>query len=170
MWRALLPLALLTAGSGPPAAPASPAGPVGAARPAPVAYQAPVSGVVTDPFRPPATPYGPGNRGLEHATEPGDPVRAAAAGRVTFAGPVAGTLHVTVLHADRARTTYSGLATVAVDAGDEVAAGEALGTSGATLLWTLRLGEAYLDPAVALAASGTGRVRLVPAREGLGGG
>jgi murein DD-endopeptidase MepM/ murein hydrolase activator NlpD len=167
MWRALLPLALAAAGTGPPTAPAGSIDPV---RPGPVTYELPVSGVVTDPFRPPTTPYGPGNRGLEHATEPGDPVRAAAAGRVTFAGAVAGTLHVTVLHADRARTTYSGLAAVTVDAGDVVGSGQELGTSGAALLWTLRLGEAYLDPAVALAASGAGGVRLVPAREGLGGG
>ena len=160
MWRALLPFALLTAGAGPPAT---------TPRPVAVTYEAPVTGPVTDPFRPPATPYGPGNRGLEHATEPGGPVRAAAAGRVTFAGAVAGTLHVTVLHADRARTTYSGLASVAVEAGQAVDAGQEVGTSGATLLWTLRLGEAYLDPAVALAASGRGGVRLVPVREGLGG-
>lgn len=161
MWRATLTLVLLASATGPP--PRAP-------RPTPVTYEAPVSGPVTDPFRPPATPYGPGNRGLEHATGPGDPVRTAAGGRVTFAGPVAGTLHVTVLHADRARTTYSGLASVAVDAGDLVEAGQPVGTSGTTLLWTLRLGGAYLDPAVALAASGTSGVRLVPVREGLGGG
>jgi len=160
MWRALLPLALLATAAGPPPE---------ASRPTAVAYEAPVVAPVTDPFRPPATPYGPGNRGLEYATEPGGVVRAAAGGVVTFAGPVAGALHVTVRHADRARTTYAGLASVAVEAGEVVEPGQVVGTSGATLLWTLRLGEAYLDPAVALAASGRGGVRLVPVREGLGG-
>ena len=43
----------------------------GGGRPDAVTYQAPVAAVVSDPFRAPATPYGPGNRGLEYATSPG---------------------------------------------------------------------------------------------------
>ena len=160
MWRVLLPLALLTPGAGVPPAP----------RPAAVTYEAPVAAPVRDPFRPPETAYGPGNRGLEYATEPGVEVRVAAAGTVTFAGQVGGARYVTVGHADRARTTYGPLGEVVVEVGSTVGAGEVVGTAaGTALLWTLRLGDAYLDPAIVLAASGQGGVRLVPTREGLGG-
>ena len=36
----------------------------------------PVSAPVIDPFRLPFGPYGPGNRGLEYATRPGQPAAA----------------------------------------------------------------------------------------------
>lgn len=136
--------------------------PASAQVPQPVTYRPPVVAPVLDPFRPPATPFGPGNRGLEYATAPGTPVVAAAAGRVTFAGPVAGRLYVTVQHADRLRTTYAFLASVLVAEGVAVRAGQVVGASGPRLLWTARLGDAYLDPAVLLGASGHATVRLVP--------
>lgn len=139
-------------------------------RPEAVTYVAPVAAPVRDPFRPPATPYGPGNRGLEHATEAGAEVHAAAGGAVTFAGRVAGTGYVTIQHADRARTTYGPLAEVGVAAGDPVAQGDVLGAAAGALLWTVRLGDAYLDPAILLAASGQARARLVPVPGALGGG
>ena len=82
-----------------------------------VRYRPPVDAPVTDPFRPPLTPYGPGNRGIEYATVPGTLVRAAADGLVVFAGPVAGALHVTVLHGDGIRTSYSFLAVIRVRRG-----------------------------------------------------
>lgn len=127
----------------------------------PVSYTAPVDGPVVDGFRPPSTPYGPGNRGLEYDTAPGTPVRAAAAGVVTFAGPVAGALYVTVLHADGVRTTYSYLRSIAVHADDAVQSHEMLGAAGDRLLFTARLGDAYLDPAILLAAAPLA-VHLVP--------
>ena len=52
----------------------------GAEPPAPVTYSPPVDAPVVDGFRPPATPYGAGNRGIDYATVPGTPVRAAADG------------------------------------------------------------------------------------------
>src|SRR5688572_15830060 len=73
----------------------------------PPAYAPPVDAPVVDPFRPPAGPFGAGNRGLEYGTPPGTEVRAAADGTVVFAGSVAGTRHVTVKHADGLRTSYS---------------------------------------------------------------
>src|SRR5690348_15131411 len=79
--------------------------------PSRVSYVPPVDAPVVDPFRPPITPYGPGNRGLDYGTQPGDPVRASAEGEVIFAGQVGGTLHVTIRHADGLRTSYSFLAT-----------------------------------------------------------
>jgi hypothetical protein len=129
-----------------------------------VHYEAPVDGPVVDPFRPPTTPFGPGNRGLEVATTPGSPVRAAAAGQVTFAGVVAGARFVTVQHADGVRTTYGRLASVVAQQGSAVDAGEVVGTTGRRTIWTARLGTAYLDPAVLLEASGAFSVRLVPNR------
>jgi hypothetical protein len=121
----------------------------------------PVDAPVVDPFRPPATPYGPGNRGLEYATAPGTPVGATGDGEVVFAGPVAGALHVTVRHADGIVSTASFLATVGVRVGDRVRLGEAIGTAGSMLHVGVRIDGVYVDPA---ALFGTVRVvvRLVP--------
>lgn len=131
-----------------------------------VTYRPPVDAPVSDPFRPPPSRYGRGNRGVEYDTERGDAVVAAAAGLVTFAGQVGGRLHVTVLHPDGLRTTYGPLARIApgVARGAAVRAGQRVGTAADLVLWTARLGTAYVDPAVLLAASGTARVRLVPDR------
>ena len=128
---------------------------------APVTYTAPVGAPVVDRFRPPATPYGPGNRGLTYGTASGTPVLASAPGRVTFAGPVAGALHVVIQHDDGVRTSYSFLRTVAVRAGQTVAQGAVVGTSGSNFHFGARIGDAYIDPAVLLDSS-PGRVHLVP--------
>ena len=100
MGRALAAVAAAVVGALLPALP-------GAADAA-VSYRPPVPGPVVDPYRPPSTPFGPGNRGLDYATTPGEAVAAPADGEVTFAGPVAGALHVVVLHADGIRTTRTG--------------------------------------------------------------
>ena len=131
------------------------------ATPAAVQYQPPVPGPVTEAFRPPATRYSSGHRGVTYAATPGEPVRAAAPGAVTFAGQVAGTLIVVVRHADRVRTTYSGLARIDVAASQEVAAAQALGTATASVYFGARAGAAYLDPAVLLAPVRR-QARLVP--------
>jgi len=82
---------------------------VAVARAAPAAasggYQPPVAAPVADPFRPPASPYGAGNRGIDYATAPNTEVKAAANGEVVFAGQVGGTLHVVVLNGDGIRTS-----------------------------------------------------------------
>lgn len=136
-----------------------------AADPSPgtVAYRPPVPGPVIDPYRPPTTPYGPGNRGIDYATRPGETVGAAADGEVTFAGAVGGALHVVVLHADGIRTSLSFLAAVLVRRGQSVTAGQAVGLAGASLHFGARRGEAYLDPASLLGGATTGgRAFLVP--------
>ncbi len=131
-----------------------------AADPAP-AYRPPVDAPVHDPFRAPDGPYGPGNRGIEYDSAPGDQVRAAAEGSVTFAGWVAGSLHVTVLHPDGVRTTASYLAETGVVVGQEVRQGDVLGTAAGRLHFGARRGDAYFDPAT-LFGDGPPRVRLVP--------
>ena len=53
-------------------------------------FRSPVDAPVSDPFRPPDGTYGAGNRGIEYDTRPGEVVRAAATGTVSFAGAVTG--------------------------------------------------------------------------------
>jgi hypothetical protein len=127
----------------------------------PPTYHPPVAAPISDPFRPPAGPYGAGNRGLEYDTEPGDMVRASADGTVVFAGPVAGTLHVTLRHGDGVRTSYSFLGAVDVMLGQRVRGGDRVGTAGERLHFGARSGDAYFDPA-SLFVGGEVEVELLP--------
>ena len=131
----------------------------------PVTYVPPVDAPVSDPFRPPPSPYGPGNRGIDYATAPGTAVRAAGPGTVLFAGPVGGALHVTVGHPDGLRTSYSFLASVEVTAGQAVLSGDRLGTTGHRLHFGVRAGDDYLDPAT-LFAGDVVEVHLLPTDPG----
>ena len=131
------------------------------AGPAAVTYRPPVDAPVVDPFRPPAENWNSGNRGLEYATVPGTPVGAAAAGEVVFAGPVAGGLHVVVLHGDGLRTSYSFLRETSVRRGEKVRQGQTLGTAQDRFHFGVRAGDAYLDPAK-LFGGGPPQVHLVP--------
>ena len=138
-------------------------------------YRWPLDGVpvVSRRFEPPPQRWLPGHRGVDLAGTPGAVVRAAGAGTVFFAGPVAGIGVVSIEHAGGLRTTYQPL-TPTVSAGDPVAAGDPIGvleaghagctaaagrSGGACLHWGLRHGEAYLDP---LSLLGLGQVRLLP--------
>ncbi|MGC9440894.1 murein hydrolase activator EnvC family protein [Streptomyces sp. WG5] len=107
-------------------------------------------------WEPPATPYGPGHRGVDLAAVDAAPVRAVAAGTVSFAGRVAGrgvvSLELTGTGAPPLRTTYEPVEAT-VQKGDEVAAGEVLGTvepagphCAACLHWGLLRGDVYLNP------------------------
>jgi hypothetical protein len=86
-------------------------------------------------------------------------VRAAGPGVVSFAGSVAGALHVVVAHAGNLRTSYSFLETLAVRRGERVVSGALVGTAGGTgaahdgtvLHFGLRSGDTYIDPMVLLA-------------------
>ncbi|MDQ6798965.1 MAG: M23 family metallopeptidase [Actinomycetota bacterium] len=118
-------------------------------------------GPIVDPFRPPPHPGAAGNRGIDYETVPGHPVGAAADGEVVFAGPVGGSLHVVVLHADGIRTSYSFLQSIAVHRGDKVVQGQLLATSGARLHFGARAGDTYIDP-TRLFAAGPPEVHLVP--------
>ena len=116
------------------------------------------------PFDPPATRYAAGHRGADLPGSPGTLVLAAGAGRVSYAGLLAGRGVVVVVHGTL-RTTYEPV-TAAVAVGDEVAAGEPLGLlegghagcpAAACLHWGLRRGEQYLDP-VRLVVAGPVRI------------
>lgn len=132
-----------------------------AADPPPSPYIPPVDAPISDPFRPPSTRYGAGNRGLEYATVPGTAVRASGDGTVVFAGTIAGSLYVTLDHADGLRTSYSYLATIEVVTGQHLRQGAGIGTTGSRFHFGVRSGETYLDP-VLLFAGGPMVVELLP--------
>lgn len=120
-------------------------------------------------FDPPDLPYGAGHRGVDLAGRPGQPVRTALAGQVTFAGRIAGRGVVVVGHGPT-RTTYEPVtAADAVSVGTRVAAGGVLGrleVAGshclphACLHWGWIAGSTYLDPLRLVGHAGP--VRLLP--------
>ena len=131
---------------------------------APVLYRPPVQRPVVDGYRAPATPFGPGNRGIDYGTTEGQRVNAAADGVVMFAGQVGGSLHVTIGHADGVRTSYSFLGRVDVRRGATVNRGQRIGAAGDRPLHLgARRGTAYLDPRT-LFGDERFTVRLIPAR------
>lgn len=125
-------------------------------------YQWPVLAPIVDPFRAPASPYAPGNRGIEFATFPRTPVLAAASGTVSFAGQVGGQIWVTVDHPDGVRTSYGPLGQALASRGHSVSRGQQIGITGGRLHVSARIGTAYVDPAVLF--GGSLRVRLIPTR------
>lgn len=106
----------------------------------------PTDAPVLDPFRPPSGPFGPGNRGIEYATEPGDLIRAAADGTVTFVGAVGGNLFVTVAHGSGLRTTYGFVGHTLVRRGAAITEGEVVAEADGPFHFTLRRDRDYLDP------------------------
>lgn len=125
--------------------------------PSPVGVRTPNEGVAPPPPPPPATtvaastrfqwpvrgeilrrfgPAGVGerNNGVNIAGDQGAPVRAAAAGTVRYVGddqPGQG-LTIIMVHPDGWRTVYGHLGSASVDYGDDVRAGDQIGTVGTT--------------------------------------
>ena len=118
-------------------------------------------------FDPPAARWSAGHRGVDLAGTPAAPVHSSLAGRVTFAGRIAGRGVVVVSHG-RTRTTYEPV-TAGVAVGDRVRAGAVIGRlqlfgSHCFPRWCLHWGlvegrDRYLDP---LTLVGAAPVRLLP--------
>ena len=118
-------------------------------------WRFPVDGLpqVLRGFDPPASPYSAGHRGVDLAAAATDPIRAATAGRVSFAGEVADQGVVVVVSTGGLRETYEPVDPV-VTVGEVVLAGELLGRlepvtghCGRTCLhWGVLRGATYLDP------------------------
>ncbi len=127
---------------------------------------APLPGPVVRSFDPPDQPWLAGHRGVDLLGTVGADVVAAMAGRVVFAGTLAGRGVVVVSHG-ALRTTYLPV-NPSVAVGVQVGTGQVIGRlagghrcpGGTCLHWGLKRGEAYLDPLSLLDA---GPVRLLPA-------
>ena len=127
----------------------------------------PAPRVILRRFSPPPMPYAAGHRGVDLGAPVGTPVRAAGAGVVGYAAPLAGRGVVTVVHG-ALRTTYEPV-TATVRAGDRVGAGTQIGWLAAPtghcgpgrpcLHWGLLRCDTYLDP---LLLVGAARIRLLP--------
>ena len=122
--------------SGNPAAPLparQPAstGSTGVAPPGPAVFQWPVRGDILRRFGP--VGMGERNNGINIGAAAGAPVVAAAGGRVAYVGDVVELgLTVIITHRDGWRTSYSHLGSATVDDGDDVRAGQQIGTVGLT--------------------------------------
>jgi murein DD-endopeptidase MepM/ murein hydrolase activator NlpD len=127
----------------------------------------PVDGSIVNGFSPPEKKWQAGHRGVDLAGATDMPVRAAAAGTVTWVGRIAGVDSISVTHADGLRTTYLPV-TASVSEGDQVAVGQTIGSLQAghcaetCLHWGLLRGEEYLDPMDWLSTPSTGTVALLP--------
>jgi murein DD-endopeptidase MepM/ murein hydrolase activator NlpD len=122
----------------------------------PISLAWPVAGQIGDPFGPRGNRF---HAGVDIVAPSGAPVGAAAPGRVTWAGRLAGGWGklVVVAHADGVRTMYAHLSSIAVRFGQRVGTGDLLGAVGATgdatgphLHFEVRLRGAAVDPRPAL--------------------
>jgi hypothetical protein len=175
---ALVPVAALAATEEGPVAPPT----TTAADPPRVpALWMPVTGSVVRGFDARAGPYGPGHRGIDIAAPVGTTVRAPAAGRIVFAGPVAGTSWTSLLVAPGVRVTLGPLLDP-VGAGGvpsraplgRVGPGHGPGTGqragsgwGATLHLSVRVDGAYVDPLAYLIDRPRPRLAPLPTPGGL---
>jgi murein DD-endopeptidase MepM/ murein hydrolase activator NlpD len=115
----------------------------------------PLTGPVGDGFGPRGDRF---HAGVDLPAATGDPVAAAATGRVTWVGYRDGWgLVVTLAHSGGVRTLYAHLSSAAVLLGQRVAAGAVVGRVGATgdatgphLHFEVRVGGAAVDPLSAL--------------------
>ncbi|MGA4508633.1 peptidoglycan DD-metalloendopeptidase family protein [Propionibacteriaceae bacterium G1746] len=129
--------------------------------------QPPVPGALLRGFSAPLQRWGAGHRGVDLAARVGEPVRAGAAGVISFAGTVAGRGVVTIDHGNGISTTHEPVQAT-VSPGDRVAAGNLIGRIGTGshvdgLHWGLRRSGNYHDPMLQLVGRGqaSGPIRLL---------
>jgi murein DD-endopeptidase MepM/ murein hydrolase activator NlpD len=195
-WRPFLLAALLAAGlvapaAAPVAAPVtgserrSSLAPVEPRSPRVPALWMPVTGPLVRGFDARAGPYGPGHRGIDIAAPVGELVLAPAAGRVEFAGPVAGVNWVTLVVAPGVLVTLGPLLDPVVTA-TRVRSRAPVGRIGpghpatraapaspaapAALHLSVRVDGVYVDPLVYLVDRPRPRLVPLPAPGGLPGG
>jgi murein DD-endopeptidase MepM/ murein hydrolase activator NlpD len=146
----------------------------------------PVAGAVVRGFDARAGPYGPGHRGIDITAAVAEPVRSPTAGRVAFAGPVAGANWVSLLVAPEVLVTVGPLSDPVTTAEQvrsrapvgRVGSGHALptvgrtgpGREGATLHLSVRVDGVYVDPLAYLIDRPRPRLAPLSAPGGLGGG
>jgi murein DD-endopeptidase MepM/ murein hydrolase activator NlpD len=195
-WRPFLLAALLAAGlvapaAAPVAAPVtgserrSSLAPVEPRSPRVPALWMPVTGPLVRGFDARAGPYGPGHRGIDIAAPVGELVLAPTAGRVEFAGPVAGVNWVTLVVAPGVLVTLGPLLDPVVTA-TRVRSRAPVGRIGpghpatraapaspaapAALHLSVRVDGVYVDPLVYLVDRPRPRLVPLPAPGGLPGG
>ncbi|KAB1503818.1 M23 family metallopeptidase [Corynebacterium sp. 320] len=127
----------------------------GAPSPFSATHARPVPGAVMRPADIPEQNWIAGHRGVDLAARPGQAIHASRGGVVYFAGVVAGTPVVSVMHPDGLRTTYEPVR-AGVAAGQRVRRGQTLGwlvdaehTTRASqgLSWGAKVGkDTYIDP------------------------
>ena len=121
-------------------------------------------------FTAPATPWGPGHRGVDLGGTPGEAVFAVADGIVAFAGPLVDRDVISIDHAGGLRSTYEPV-DQALAAGAPVTRGNTIGHlrpghpdcpgAPACLHWGIRRGAEYLDPLTLVTRH---HIRLLPWR------
>jgi murein DD-endopeptidase MepM/ murein hydrolase activator NlpD len=128
----------------------------------PIGLAAPVAAPYTDVFGPRGHRF---HAGIDYPGTTATPVRAAAAGRVTFAGwsPGGWGYLVSIAHSNGVRTMYAHLSRVTVRLGQRVAVGQQIGRVGASghatgphLHFEVRLRGAAVDPLTGLSYAGGG--------------
>ncbi len=100
---------------------------------------------IIDPFRQPSCERCAGNRGIEYSTKIGTPIVASANGTISFYGMVGGKRYL-VIHTNAGRRlTYGSIANSTLRTGDEVLAGQIIGTTGSVLYFGVREKSIYVD-------------------------
>lgn len=112
-----------------------------------VEYSPPTPRPVADPFRPPQTQYSAGNRGIEYATQTGDPVAAIADGIVRFRGVVATEQWVVLEHADGRLSSYGNVLAADFAVGSAIPRGALVGVAIGPVHLGVRERGLYIDPA-----------------------
>jgi murein DD-endopeptidase MepM/ murein hydrolase activator NlpD len=117
-------------------------------------------------FEAPATPYSAGHRGIDIGAATGAPVRAPAAGVVSFAGTVVDRPVLSIQHSDGLVSSVEPV-TAAVKAGERVSADQVVGVvaagahcSGRCVHFGVRRNGQYLNPMLFL--GGVSRAVLLP--------